>query len=326
MARPYTVQLPGGGSITVNASSPEAARENAGVGAGASVVAGGHQAHQDNGTSVMNSGSENYEHPEGYGDVYNTGTTGAGGVATTNDPNAKPKTKASADGSTPDPGTIFGMTGGANGTTEADRTKSIYEGRQGEALDDWMKRVFRQGTRDFGGTLSPDADNPYGRTPYANWFQNRYADVVPANIVLGKLLNNTGNGEDFAKTMEGGMQSFMGEGVGRGFGTGTEGASQNLGKLNSLLNGFGNNATEGLSPDQVAMLGSLNDSPAQQLAMFNAQISGGMGANPFAANYVNSLAQRLQSDYYDDIVGNDPAKQGTFLQNLMQRLNMTGAR
>jgi hypothetical protein len=277
----------------------------------------------------MNSGDENYPHPEGYGDVYNTGSTGAGGVATTNstsDPNAKPKTKANADGSTPDPGTIFGMTGGANGTTEADRTKSIYEGRQGEELGQWMQRVFRQGTRDFGGTLSPDADNPYGRTPYANWFQNRYNDVVPANIVLGKLLNNTGGDQDFAQTMEGGMKDFMTSGVGRGFGTGTQGASENLGKLNSLLNGFGNNATEGLSPDQVAMLGSLNDSPAQQKAMFNAQIAGGMGANPFAANYVNSLAERLQADYFDDMVGNDPAKNGTFLQNLMQRLNMTQAR
>jgi hypothetical protein len=43
MAVPYTVMLPGGGSMTVNANSPEAARQNAGVNSSATVIAGGHQ-------------------------------------------------------------------------------------------------------------------------------------------------------------------------------------------------------------------------------------------------------------------------------------------
>lgn len=43
MAQPFTVMLPGGGSITTNASDANAARINAGVGGDATVIAGGHQ-------------------------------------------------------------------------------------------------------------------------------------------------------------------------------------------------------------------------------------------------------------------------------------------
>lgn len=43
MAQPYTVMLPGGGSMTVNASSPDAARANAGQNSSATVIAGGNQ-------------------------------------------------------------------------------------------------------------------------------------------------------------------------------------------------------------------------------------------------------------------------------------------
>jgi hypothetical protein len=53
MARPYTVDIPGGGQIVVNANSPEAARENAGI-PGASVHAGSYQS----------SGGENYAQSE----------------------------------------------------------------------------------------------------------------------------------------------------------------------------------------------------------------------------------------------------------------------
>jgi hypothetical protein len=51
----YTVALPpeqGGGYVTVNASDPGAARENAGVGGNATVLAGGHAAHQESGYAV----------------------------------------------------------------------------------------------------------------------------------------------------------------------------------------------------------------------------------------------------------------------------------
>lgn len=53
MAQPYTVVLPGGGSVTVNANSPEAARQNAGVGGDAQVYAGGHQTTQDAGGNTV---------------------------------------------------------------------------------------------------------------------------------------------------------------------------------------------------------------------------------------------------------------------------------
>lgn len=297
----------GAGTIKVNARDPESAVENASQG-GNTPTGGATQTNADpNSLDSQSSGGGGGGGGGGQG-PYNTGNAATVGASTAN------------------PGTAFGYGNNTQGDDNTDRTKAIYEGRDNETLQDWMGRVFRQGTRDFGGALSPDADNPYGRTPYANWFQNRYSDVVPANIVLSQLLNNTGGAQDFAPGMEAGMKDFMSSGTGRGFGTGTQGAGQNLGKLNDLLNSFMNGDQANLSPDQVAVLGSMNDSPQQQMAMVNAQLSGGMGANPFASQYVTSLGSRLQKDYYDDIVGNAPNKQGSFLQNLMQRLNMAPAR
>lgn len=54
MAQPFTVMLPSGGSMTVNADSPEAARINAGVGPSATVIAGGHQTVQSGNNTIVN--------------------------------------------------------------------------------------------------------------------------------------------------------------------------------------------------------------------------------------------------------------------------------
>jgi hypothetical protein len=219
-------------------------------------------------------------------------------------------------------GTNYGYQGAGPGGTETDRTKSIYGYRAGEKLPDWMQRVFQQGTRDFGGALSPDSSNPYGRTPYATWFQNQYQNVVPANMLLQQILTNSGGSSDFAPNTQAGIEAFMNGGDGRGFGTGTAGAQANLGKLNDMLNAFANKNTSGLSSDQNDMLGELMDNPSDVLAMVNAQLSGGQGANPLAARYVQNIGQRMLDEYYDDPVGHAPDTHGTYLQNLMKQLNM----
>lgn len=294
----YNVPLKGGGEMTVNASDPQAAKDNVEA-QGGSV---GGEPHVDSTRSSGGGGG---------------GGTKSGGVYNTEQSNGP----ATVGATKANPGTAFGYGGGAAGGTEADRTKSIYEAAEGETLQDWMNRVFRQSTRDFGGALSPDANNPYGRTPYAQWFQNRYSDVVPANIVLGQLLGNTGSMDNFAGDMEAGMKGFQEGGQGRGLGI--NGQTQgNLGSLNDLLNSFMNGNTDNLSPAQMAVLGSLNDSPQQQMAMINAQMSGGLGANPFASGYVRSLGSRMMNDYYDDKVGQAPNTNGSFLQNFMKQLNM----
>lgn len=327
MAREYTVALPGGGFVTVNASDPAAARENAGVGPDANVQAGGHMASSETGVAVGYGGPEEYDEPQDNGgSLYSMEGAGVpdidgGGTTTT-----KPKAAAAAatTGKTKgDPGSMYGYeAAGTMDPSEANRTKSIYGYREGENLEQWMQRVFRQGTRDFGGALSPETDNPYRNTPYAQWFQNRYRDVVPANMLLDRLLNNKGATQDVAPQLEGGMQDFMGSGVGMGHGTGTAGAQANLGKLNDLMNSVLAGNTGGLSEEQINVLGGLNDSPNNQLAMLMAQLSGGSGANPLSARYISNLGQQSLNDYYDDIVGKSPATNGTFLQNLMQKMNM----
>jgi len=289
------------GTITVNASDEASAYENAGQGGNTPT---GSPTLVANGPNSLDSGGG------GSGSI-NTATTTGGGPATTG-------------ATTANPGTAFSMTRAGRGGKETDRTRAIYEGREGESLQDWMQRVFQQGTRDFGGTLSPSSDNPYGRSPYANWFQRRYADVVPANQLLQMLLTNTGNDTDFAPGIEGGMKSFMETGEGRGFGTGTQGAAQNLGSLNDLLNSFMDKNTSNLSPDQIGMLGGLGDDPRAQMAMINAQLSGGMGANPLASKYLNSVGAQMLDEYYDDPVGKDPATNGTFLNNFTKKFNMGG--
>jgi hypothetical protein len=293
------------GTITVNASDEAAAIENASQ--GGNTPSGGATQVDAGPNAATSSGGG------GGSSTYNTG--GAGGAG---------KPDATTGASQANPGTMFGFKGGSAGNTAEDRVKASYEAKDNETLPQWMQRVMRQGTRDFGGVLSPDASNPYGRTPYAQWFQNRYADVVPANIVLSKLLNNTGNDQDFAQTMQGGMRDFLGTGTGRGFGMGTQEAGQNMGSLNDLLNAFNAGNTGNLSPDQMTMLGSINDSPQQQMAMMNAQLSGGIGANPFAAGYARNLQAQMMNDYYDDIVGHAPGVggNGTFLNSFMKKLNM----
>ena len=290
------------GTITVNASDENAAVENAEQGGNtptgsATMVA--------NGPNAATSSQDM------------TAGGGGGGAApiNTGNPATTGTTKAN-------PGTMFGMKTNAAGDKQTDRTRAIYEFREGENLQDWMSRVFQQGTRDFGGTLSPDSSNPYSRTPYASWFQRRYSDVVPANTLLDMILNNKGGEQDFAPNLEGAMKGFIGSGEGRGFGTGTAGAASNLGGLNDLLNSFMNKDTANLSPDQMAMLGGLGDDPRSQMALVNAQLSGGLGANPLASKYVNQLGAQQLDEYYDDPVGRDPATQGSFLQNFLRKLNM----
>ena len=303
----FTVPLQGGGAMTVNASDPQAAIENVeqqGGSVGGEPIAGGH----------MIGGPGHPPSPDGGGG----GGGGGGGAAPINTGNP-----ATVGATTANPGTMFGMKVNAAGSKPEDRTRAIYEFREGENLQDWMSRVFQQGTRDFGGTLSPDSSNPYARTPYASWFQRRYSDVVPANTLLDMILNNKGGQEDFAPQLEGAMKGFIGSGEGRGFGTGTAGAASNLGGLNDLLNSFMNKDTANLSPDQMAMLGGLGDDPRAQMSLVNAQLSGGMGANPLASKYVNQLGAQMMDEYYDDPVGRDPATNGSFLQNFMRKLNMS---
>jgi hypothetical protein len=244
-----------------------------------------------------------------------TYNTGGGGSATTGQTQANPGTNYGYTGSSND-------TGGAATDPAVQRTRAIYEYRPGEKLQDWMQRVFQQGTRDYGGSISPDSSNPNATSPYAQWFQNRYQNVAPANMLLDQILNNSGqSATDTAPDVQARMQAFIGSGTGAGFGTGTQGANQNLGKLNDLLNSFNSGNTGGLSQSQLEMLGQLNNSPSDALALYNAQESAGMGANPLAAPYMQTIEQKMLDEYYDDPVGHDPATHGTFLNNLMKRMH-----
>jgi len=239
--------------------------------------------------------------------TYNAGGTGSTGGAT----------KA-------DPGTSYGYEQGASGNTAEDRSKAIYEYRPGEKTQDFMQRVFQQGTRDFGGVLSPSVDNPYGRTPYAQWFQNRYQNVVPANIMLEQLLGNELTSTDSGQDTESKIKAFMGGGPGRGYGGGTNQAGGNLGELNNLLNAYAKDPNmAGLSPMQATTLRGLQDDPSGQLALVNAQVAGSIGANPFSSKGFQTLGQGLLDQYYDDPVGNNPATQGSYLQNLLKRMHMS---
>jgi hypothetical protein len=82
MAQPYTVLLPGGGSMTVNASDPEAARINAGLGGtNATVVAGGHQTVQNNGQTLLNPNAH-----VGAGEIGRAPNSGGGNAAISGNP------------------------------------------------------------------------------------------------------------------------------------------------------------------------------------------------------------------------------------------------
>lgn len=300
MARPYTVELPDGGSVTVNANSAADARTNAGVGADAPVHAGGQKS----------SGEAEYNQPaSGPGSSYATGSSG---------------TAATAASGAAAPGMNWGYEGSGQGGEETDQTKAIYGRRGDETLDKYMRRTMQQAAR----AASPNALNPYlsenpnANSPYARWFQERYGDTVPANIMLNRLLSNGSMGsgaQDFEPYMEGELGAFMG-GKGRGFGQGMTDRAGNLGKLNDIISMMQSGNEGDLSTEQRAFGGAIKDDPRLAMMMVNGQLDGAI--NPFGMEYVNSLGSDMTANYFDDPVGQDPSKKGPFLTNYLKKLGV----
>lgn len=301
MARQYTVQIPGGGEYSVNANSAEAARQNVGL-PGAVVHAGGY----------AHSGPEEYSQSEM--DVYRSQNNSDGGQNNYNPgSNTVPNPPAK--------GNVYGYDapGGADATT--DQTKNIYGRRGTERMDQYMQRVFQQATRAGSPGLNPYMEeNPFANSPYARWFQDRYAQTVPANIMLQRLLGNEGGGQDFEPYMQSELAQSVSHGKNRGFGTGLQGAGNNLGRLNGIVEQLGAGNQSGMSADQIAMGNTLKDDPAMALQMVNAQMQGAV--NPFGMDYITNLGRDMAANYHDDAVGHDPAKNGAFLTNLLKKLNM----
>jgi hypothetical protein len=223
-------------------------------------------------------------------------------------------------------GTNYGYDTPGAGTSETDQTKSIYGrrriGRDEEPLDKYMQRVWQQATRAGSPTLNPYAEeNPFANSPYAKWFQNRYAQTIPANITLERVLTADGAGQDFEPYMQGKLGDAVSHGAGRGFGTGLQGSSKNLSQLNTIVEQLGRGDKSGLSADQIAIGNTVKDDPRIAMQLVNAQLQGSI--NPFGNEYLANMMEDAAANYYDDPVGHDPAQKGAFLTNILPKLNLT---
>jgi hypothetical protein len=208
-------------------------------------------------------------------------------------------------------------------STETDRTRNIYGRRGDEPLRDWAERAFAQTTRAKGPkSLNPYMDeNPLANSPYARWFQQRYNQAIPQNLILQRLLNpGSAAGQDFEPWMEAQMGDAVGNGAGMGFGTGAEGASTNLTGLAKLIEQINRGDLNGLSAEQRTMGSEMLNQPSSVVPYILAQLQGAI--NPFGMNAASGMISSMLNNEYDDPVGHDQAVQGPFASRVLQRLGL----
>ncbi len=311
MARPYTVQLKGGGSITVNASDPAAAMQNAGPNADSSqaVSAGGHQGNTPTGHNEY-SGTDTPQslNPQGGTNPYhgafdpnaqvaghgpaaadaNTNIAGSqpvsAGGPTAGTPFAAAATPTSATPTTASGNTNIAGSQQAATNTAATPTEYQYGMRPGESFSDWAARSFKQGTADFGpASMNPYQDqNPAALNPYQQWFQSRYGTSAGMNDLVAKTLG----GGDFASGgvgLRSDYQNMMGN---NSFGpTTSAGAASNLKGIAGMVD----QPHTGSDLGRVAMLDAMQKDPnlANQFVLSQESNIGGP--------LMGYLAQRLNS-------------------------------
>lgn len=305
MAKPYTVYLNGGGSITVNASDPEAAKANVNDPAGITgvVQAGGHQNNPSGGSNDYSAGQTPQSLDPQSGNTSTPGTTPMPAAGTpaaamgANMTNAPQTAAAQSQGVIP---TTFtsGMGDTSKQTTDANGRPTAsgptvdaefqYGMRPGEAFTDWAKRAFMQGTADFGPTnMNPyAAQNPAALDPYQTWFQNRYGTSAGMNDLVAKTLaGGPSGGQGDFNTGGAGLKNDISGMMGQNqFGPTNSGQAES--NISGITNLVDNNSGLG---GRSAMLDEMRQNPSLANQMVLAQYSN-IGGPLMAA-----MSRRLQN-------------------------------
>ena len=212
------------------------------------------------------------------------------------------------------PGTNFGsiMGGGADA-----RTENVYALRNNDDPTSWARRVFAQGTADFGDkNLNPYlSQNPLANSPFARWFQDRYGLAAPTNALVAAELGNQAPTSTYTQDQ---MKSMAGNASATGPGT-MSGAIGNLRGLQGMLQNFAGGGSE-LSPTQTLFAGQLMNDPQLASQIITSQLQGATGG--WGMGYLNNMLSNLATQYYNDPANQGPQAKGSFLG---QALRMMGA-
>jgi hypothetical protein len=248
-----------------------------------------------------------------YSDPYAGGGPGQGGTSG-NASQANSQGAAQSAAST----AFGGLNGGTDSSVPAGaRQENVYALRNNDDPTSWAKRVFAQGTADYGAkSLNPYLDqNPMANSPFTQWYQQHYGTAAPTNDLVAQEISG---GSPTAAAMQGGMQTQATQGYG---GPSTiAGAQGNLQAVNAMVNrqaagGAGNNTTQRLFAGQL-----LND-PQLASQIVTSQLQGGTGG--WGMGYLANQASNLATHYFNDPANQGPqSPNGTFLNQLMKSMGM----
>ena len=206
---------------------------------------------------------------------------------------------------------------GTNGVPAGARDENVYGLRDNDDPVSWARRVFAQGTADFGNkSLNPYlSQNPLANSPFARWYQGRYGLSAPTNSMVAAELSGQAPTGDYIKNQ---MQSAAG---GNGLnGPNMAGAQANLQQLNQVLQkqaaGGG-----GLNPSQTLFAGQLLNDPQLASQIVTGQMQGATGG--WGMGYLSNMLSNLASQYYNDPANRGPqSPNGSFLQQAMHMMGM----
>lgn len=212
------------------------------------------------------------------------------------------------------PGTNFGNLSG--GGADA-RTENVYALRNNDDPTSWARRVFAQGTADFGpSSLNPYlAQNPLANSPFSRWYQDRYGLAAPTNALVGAELTNQAPTSTYTQDQ---MKSMGGNPGSLGPGTIGQ-ATGNLRGLQGMLQNFAGGGS-GLSPTQTLFAGQLMNDPQLASQIITGQMQGATGG--WGMSYLSNMLSNLATQYYNDPANQGPQSKGSFLGQAMKMMGM----
>lgn len=256
------------------------------------------------------------------------GGGGGGYSGGTSNPSSTAQVLINNVANTPLQGRAYGMTntGSATANDPYARTHQVY-GRNGRKTADYFEGAFNQGLQEFGPkSLSQSPDNIFADSPWARFYRQFYQDRVPAQYLMGRLLNpqgfssygnNASGGEDTAEGMQNYLKDFNQNGTGGGH---IGDFRTSLQSISDLINKVSSGETDGLDQFQLDEAETLANDPSEATAMITSLLGDILGAS--GGRRIMRILQSMTDNYYQDAQANDPAKAGPFFNRALKQLGL----
>lgn len=297
------ISVPGKGDVTETQFRQMVANNEISAGPGGSAA----QAAIDSGTY----GDPNQSSNQSSNTVKNTNASSS----SNQNSNQNPAAAAANNMAAANPGTNFGNLAGTPGADP--RTENVYALRNNDDPTSWARRVFAQGTADYGDkSMNPYlSQNPLANSPFTKWAQDRYGLSAPTNSLVAAELSNQA---PTATYMQGQMKNAATNPAASGPGD-MGSAIGNLRNVQSMLQNYAGGAS-GLSPTQNLFAGQLMQDPQLASQIITGQLQGATGG--WGMGYLSNMLSNLATQYYNDPANQGPQAKGSFMG---QALKMMGA-